>query len=491
MQTGHCMNFVRATALAVMALWGGAFGPSQTHTSTGVASHAASLPALAFVEAPVIRGGPPESRFPQGSELAILEPGAGQPVLRKLTPHFFAVADPRVSFDGKTLLFSGQTSSGGRWQIWTVGVTSDRAQQLSHCPGDCLLPAFLPRGEIVYTSIQGSGVRRESELYVSDDDGAHAHPITFGPGDYEVEAVLRSGRLLISAKWPLLPGSYEAGDRSLYILRPDGSGLRSLRDDKTPGVRRASATELANGAILFIQKPKAGGERASGDLEWILPGHLHATAVAEMRGQFESATQASAGRLIVAERDSTGERRGFALYLIDPTRKAAPVLVYRNSQMSAVQPAVLAPYPAPLEYPSILHPQEATGRVLCLDAYLSQDFSGEHLPGRIVDVRVIALRRSGKREQVLGDAPVEKDGSFYATIPADMPVRFELIGPAGRILQAQQSWIWTRNGEDRACLGCHESHALAPPDHWPIVLRRFDMPIALGVTSTTRKPPQH
>ena len=140
------MNFVRATALAVMALWGGAFGPSQTHTSTDVASHAASLPALAFVEAPVIRAGPPEGRFPQGSELAILEPGAGQPVIRKLTPHFYAVADPRVSSDGKTLLFSGKTSSGGRWQIWTVGITSDRAQQLSHCPGDCLRAAFLPPG---------------------------------------------------------------------------------------------------------------------------------------------------------------------------------------------------------------------------------------------------------------------------------------------------------------------------------------------------------
>jgi hypothetical protein len=106
--------------------------------------------------------------------------------------------------------------------------------------------------------------------------------------------------------------------------------------------------------------------------------------------------------------------------------------------------------------------------------------AGGRLVGRIAKVRVLALEQPGNRERIVGDAPVESDGSFYATVPADAPIRFELLGATGKMLHAQQSWIWVRNGEDRGCQGCHDSPALAPENHFPMALRRFDTPTPLG-----------
>jgi len=78
---------------------------------------------------------------------------------------------------------------------------------------------------------------------------------------------------------------------------------------------------------------------------------------------------------------------------------------------------------------------------------------------------------------------VESDGSFYIKVPADHPIRFELLSAKGAVIYAQKSWIWARTGEDVPCIGCHESKALAPGDNWPLALKRPDAPIPVGVAA--------
>jgi len=81
---------------------------------------------------------------------------------------------------------------------------------------------------------------------------------------------------------------------------------------------------------------------------------------------------------------------------------------------------------------------------------------------------------------------VEKDGSFYIAVPPDRPVRFELLDANGAVIRAQQSWIWSRPGEERGCVGCHENKAIAPENRWPLALKRFDTPTPLGLGSTVQ-----
>jgi hypothetical protein len=68
----------------------------------------------------------------------------------------------------------------------------------------------------------------------------------------------------------------------------------------------------------------------------------------------------------------------------------------------------------------------------------------------------------------LGEVPVNGDGSFKALVPANTPVRLQLIDKYGMALATNPSspggdtasepvWIQGRAGESRVCGGCHES----------------------------------
>jgi hypothetical protein len=94
---------------------------------------------------------------------------------------------------------------------------------------------------------------------------------------------------------------------------------------------------------------------------------------------------------------------------------------------------------------------------------------------------VLSLDPATEKGSSLGEAPVERDGSFYIAVPPDRPVRFELLSSEGKVVREQKSWIWARAGEEHGCVGCHEDRAVAPENRWPLALRRFDAPFCLGV----------
>ena len=258
----------------------------------------------------------------------------------------------------------------------------------------------------------------------------------------------------------------------LYVVDPDGSGLALLRQDDGAREIRGAAEELADGTIVFVQRETA--RAAGGALEWIHPGALHAVTVRGAEPGYASVTALGDGALVVSRRGA-GSR--FDLYHVELKDKGTGELLYRDPQGSSVQAVLIAAH-APVEaYRSILHPERKTGRLLCLDAYASEDVASGRIAGHVARVRVLTKEQTG--ELVLGDAPVEVDGSFYATVPADKPIRLELIGTKGEVVKAQRSWMWVRGGEDRGCTGCHESQALAPENRSPMALERFDTPSSL------------
>ncbi|MFZ0517638.1 MAG: hypothetical protein WB950_16395 [Acidobacteriaceae bacterium] len=462
--------------LALCTLHGASGAAASPIAQTGPAD-SASIPAMVFVEAPIVKSDSLTQRFPQGSRLVRMTPGEGPGSVLPLTPDFFAAAGPQVSFDGRRILFAAEQAQGDSWQIWEIAVDGSELRQITHGAGDCLEPRYLPQNQIVYTFASESGGQRNAAVYVGRMDGTNAHPITFGPGNFQVETVLRSGRILVSAESPLVSATTKK-TRTLFTLRPDGSGLALLRDDSNWGKNRGGAVELADGTIVFLET--AGGS-AGGQLASIRQGALRASSVAGPSANYASVEQLDDATLVVAKEDSADSKNGnFDLYTFDMASRSTGKLLYRNAKASSVEAVPLVPHTLPQIYWSILHPTAEIGRILCLDSYISQDVASGRLAGRIAKVRVLTLEQPGNHERVVGDAPVESDGSFYATVPADAPIRFELLGVKGEILHAQRSWIWVRNGEDRGCQGCHDSPALAPANHFPMALRRFDTPTPLG-----------
>jgi len=66
-------------------------------------------------------------------------------------------------------------------------------------------------------------------------------------------------------------------------------------------------------------------------------------------------------------------------------------------------------------------------------------------------------------KHVLGEVPVEEDGSCAFECPADTGVYFQLLDAKGRTVQTMRSWAMLRPGETQSCQGCHENKLQAYP----------------------------
>jgi len=442
----------------------------------------ANHPEILFVQAASVKGGRLSERFPSGSRIVRLSRGSNEPT--NITPNFFGAADPRISFDGSKVLFAGKKDAAATWQIWEMNTDGTGQRQVTHCDGNCLAPAYLPCDAIAFSGeVQNANGSRAYQIYFGKLDGSDVHPITFGPGDFELETVLQNGLILVSARSPLQPKREFESSRNLYTLRPDGSGLAAFRCDHEAPAIRSQAEELDDGSVVFV-KNKVLGSGAGGDLAAIRRGATHNSTLGPEGTLIWSPRQLEAARLIVARRVSAPRAAGkFDLYSFDLIHGRFQDPIYKDSELSSIEAVLAAAHPAPRWYWSTLNPEAKVGYFICLDASLTTGAPKGRLSPLPTAVRVLALDPATGKEKRLGEAPVEQDGSFYIAVPADHAVRFELLDGDGKVVRAQESWIWARPGEEHGCVGCHEDRALAPENRWPLALRRFDTPTRLGLQS--------
>jgi hypothetical protein len=476
------MSWRKSIWVCIFLLLMGAIATSEVQRPRPKQAETTSPIEIIFVQAPVVAAGDLATRFPQGSRLARSPIGSKPGAAVNLTTEFFAVADPEISFDGTKVLFTGKKDPQAHWQVWEMSLDGSGKRQITSCDSDCLRPAYLPREQIVFTAVRENSSPVRTEIQVVNRDGSGAHPISFGPGNFQVETVLRDGRILLSASSPLTPGASTVSFRQLYTLRSDGTALASLRCDHRRPSSQTDAAELDDGSVVFT-RPIQTGSDVAGELAQIRQGAKHNSALTAPPAAYWSPRRLGPDQLIVARRNASarGPAQRFDLYAFDPATGQPGPLVYRDTTLSSVQAVPVAAHPIPRWYWSTIKPELAEGYFICLDSYSSADAPGGRIGNPIARVRVRTLDPATNHERSLGDAPVEEDGSFYVAVPPDVPVRFELLDAAGRVIKAQRSWIWSRPGEENGCVGCHEDKAVAPPNRWPLALRRLDTPMRLGV----------
>jgi hypothetical protein len=446
-------------------------------------SHTKLLPDILFVQAARVTDSVP-TRFPEGSRIVRLafEHRGSQPA--NLTEDLFAAADPAVSFDGEMVLFAAQKDASEPWQIWEMQIDGAKKRQLTNCSQDCTRPVYLPGEEIAFTVGGRSLNDHSSYLAVAKRDGSQVRRITFGPGDWRLETVLRDGRIVASASWPLTDRAASSANRLLYTLRPDGAGLDALRCDHSASSIRGEAREMENGSILFVKQSVP--DQVGGTLAEIQIGDVHERVFSEASHRINSFQELADGNLIVSRQANSGNASEgkLGLYLLDRKAKAAREELVTNTQLNSLQPVAVAAHPVPKKFWSTLNLQSQSGYFIALNSYSSADETSGHISTEIARVRVWTLPQTSSEQELLGEAPVEKDGSFYVEVKADQPVRFELLDASGNTIRSEQGWIWSRPGEERGCAGCHSDKAVAPENRWPMTLKRFDTPTQLREKET-------
>jgi hypothetical protein len=142
-----------------------------------------------------------------------------------------------------------------------------------------------------------------------------------------------------------------------------------------------------------------------------------------------------------------------------------------DQSLDVVQPVLIAVRSVPNRHPSGLH-DWPNANLLCLNAYTSKF---QIAAGAIHSVRLYTRDGAGS-PKLLGNAPVERDGSFFVQVPTEKPLQIELLDRAGKTLQREKGFFWMRRGEQRACVGCHAGPETSPENAVPMILLKSTTP---------------
>jgi hypothetical protein len=407
-----------------------------------VVGQGGSAPPYIYTQAP--KYAPEGDRFPAGATLMFVTNG----VKRELAPGFAASADAAVSFDGRRVMFAGKRTPTDPWRIWEIALAGGTPRRITPQDEteDSIAPFYLPEDRVVYAQRTPAGF----QLLRMAIAGGDSLQLTYGPGDHIATDVLRDGRILYEAPHP-------GGGRDIYTVYPDGTGVETYRCDHGPA--RHGARQLASGDIVF----ETGGR---------LAGFTSARAVqvdiAQPKGEIAGtvAEISPADWLVSLQTGLYRWRGGEPLSVAD----------------RGVQPVIVRQRTAPNSFPSAIR-ERPGANLLCLNVYNSR----ESVPaGSVAAARVWALDDGGTAV-ALGQAPVERDGSFYVQAPGERPLRFELLDRSGKTVAAEKGWFWSRRGEQRVCVGCHAGPEKSPENAVPETLLRSTEPAVMAIPKAGAK----
>ena len=158
---------------------------------------------------------------------------------------------PRFSPDGNSVVMS--VATGGGSDIVSVDLGSHASRRLSDSGAIDVSPCYSPDGsQIVFNSDRGG----DQQLYVMGGGGGGGKRISFGSGRYATPVWSPRGDLIAFTRF-----GGEAGNFSIGVMHPDGSGERILSE----GFSVEGPTFAPNGRVLmFWRQSAARDNRGSG-----------------------------------------------------------------------------------------------------------------------------------------------------------------------------------------------------------------------------------
>ncbi len=158
---------------------------------------------------------------------------------------------PRFSPDGNSVIMA--VATGGGSDIVTVDLGSHSPRRLTNSGSIDVSPCYSPDGsQIAFNSDRGG----DQQLYVMDASGGGVKRISFGSGRYATPVWSPRGDLIAYTRF-----GGEAGNFSIGVMHPDGSGERILSESFSV----EGPTFAPNGRVLmFWRQSAARDNRGSG-----------------------------------------------------------------------------------------------------------------------------------------------------------------------------------------------------------------------------------
>jgi hypothetical protein len=287
----------RTAVLVIPALLAGLLLDSCTQSPPDDVLRSSGQASLVFVKETSRRNngsGAMESNADEyypGSDLFLLSPISSQGELTNLTAQYTrrnqsnannygAAADPEVSYDARHILFSMKENRSRRWHLYEMNIDGSELRQITdQTSGDDMDPAYLPNGQILFTSTRPGIVdeyeRRGSPLlHVADrgPDGRliNIRQISFNQS-HDTNPIVHSSGKVIYSRWEHLgdPNKFP-----LFVMNPDGTRPFVLYGPHSPQQSGSRVflepRELSDGGIICSvmerNSPAEGGALAIIDI---------------------------------------------------------------------------------------------------------------------------------------------------------------------------------------------------------------------------------
>jgi hypothetical protein len=397
-----------------------------------------------------------------------------------LTPDFVAAKDPSVAFDGRAILFAGRRASSDPWQIWRIDSDGSNPTRIIADGGNATAPLHVgslfhldderPTERFVYLSDTHGWAdpftgKKATALYAADLDGGNPWRISFNLGSDMAPDVLANGRLVF-------PSRRADGRFALMAVNNDGTDLMAYADAHIGPAHQNTVAVAPN--HIYLVATDSPGPLGGGSLVQVSqrrPLRSRSVLTPENDGWYHSPRPLADGGLVVSFLPREGSD-GYRLVRLIPETGEHNGREIVADGFHLIDAHELTSRPRVRGRSSVVNMAADTGVFFCISSHLSDRPGVEEAARAATRLRVIegVPRAPGSTlplpppQRVLGEVPIEGDGSFHIEVPASTPIAFTLLDAEGRVVARQQDWVWVMPREWRGCVGCHEDREMVPPN---------------------------
>jgi len=424
-----------------------------------------------------------------------------------------------ISFDAKQIVFAGKLSDSQKYGLFLLTLADGHVEQIATDPGrDYVNPIFLPGDKVMFdtNAVVEPGAPQHVDEYERgttlqvgtiniDGTGEQLGPRNLSHRTFPT--LVSDGRIMFT-QWDHL-GPVNAGH--LMFMNTDMTELREAFGKEGTGASNSTlkAREISPGRFVAIatSRDRTIQSGALVDVRLGFPstsdGIVRAdTSMSEANASYVMLTpdvptdrEPSAntiGRyydafplnakdhpdLLVSWADgpvesgvlgSAGLSANFGVYLYDTVHLTRhPIL--DDPEMWDIFARPLQPRTAPPVTGSSIE-TSLGGQALIGAMNVYQSSLKTFVPGSVYGVRIMEGFSSEEGfpmmfgttmfegQANLGVARVAADGSWLATVPANVPLHLQAVDVFGMALENEPVWFSARAGEARVCGGCHENRA--------------------------------
>lgn len=410
------------------------------------------------------------------AQIAAINPSKESKDIELLTKDFYSACSPKISYDGKRMVFSAQKNENDSWQIWEMDLSNLKTKQLISTEENCINPVYLPNGNIVFSKlISNSNKTNGYTLFTCNPKGSEIKQITFNPHSYFNSTILQDGRLLTISK-QYFPESQQS---VLLVFRPDGTKQELFFKGNPNSNLISGGYETNNSEVVFISSENNKKSNII-SVNYNQPMHGKTNLTSNLKGDFLSVYPKNNNNCIVSYSASKNDNYGLYEFNIDKNSLGKPI--YKNDKYNVTDAVYVKNKKVPRKLPSEVNLDVNTALLVCQDANYTENLNDSI--SKATKIEIVGLENS------LGTVNLEKDGSFYLKVLADTPFRIQTLNENNEIVNGPGSWIFMRPNERRGCVGCHENKDQVPENRQPLSVQKAPFILASQVEKINSKKEQ-